>query len=251
MAFIIWQFYACRQISSNDEKTMIECIRYPILVIAYNEKVRSSLVQNLLDLEVKAISCASFSEAEDVALGGIFNGILVDLQSIVKAKAEEKIVACSLTGFYPTLRVRALGSKIVPMIMPGDAKQDSTLYDFIHSTCSSFIPRRLRNFRRRDVILPVVFNRMIDSRGFTLNLSWGGAFIVDNYPEKHSEITSLYLPDFDLEIPTTTQWIQPWGRRLIPGFGVKFMLIDDRFAVHLTRLLNHDRNNARDRMVAR
>ena len=102
---------------------------------------------------MNGVVCESFLEAEDVAREGVFNGILVDLQSIVKAKGDEKIIACSLTGFYPTLRVRALGSMLVPMAMPGDAKQDSSINDFLTKSCSTFAPRRLRLHRRRDITL--------------------------------------------------------------------------------------------------
>ena len=233
---------------------MVEKIPYSILVVAYNEGVRNSLIHNLLALGVAAIPCTSFCEAEDIALGGIFNGVLVDLQTIIKAKAEEKVVACSLTGFFPTLRVRAVGSLVVPMAMPGDAKQDSTLQDFIHKTCASFSPRRLRNCRRRDVVLPVLLDRLQpDTRGFTLNVSWGGAFIVVNHPERYAVNTelSLWFQDLDLETPVTVQWIRPWGLRFIPGLGLEFKQIDDHLSDNLENLLNHDMQNARDRMVAR
>jgi hypothetical protein len=130
-------------------------ISNPILVISYNADIRKALVDNLLWINAAGVPCESFLEAEDIAREGVYNGILVDLQSIVKAKGDEKVIACSLTGFYPTLRVRAIGGMLVPMAMPGDARQDNSLSDFLSRSCLAFTPRRLRLHRRRDVVLSV------------------------------------------------------------------------------------------------
>lgn len=229
-------------------------LSHPIIVIAYSDAVRESLSGNLHGLGVASKQCASFCEAEDVALEGLYSGILVDLQSMVKAKAEEKVVACSLAGFYPTLRVRVIGSMAVPMAMPGDKRQDSTLADFVLKTCTSFTARTLRRFKRRDVMLPLLMEKSKPvSKSFTLNLSWGGAFIVDvhatRFPVEHS--LNLFLPEFNLEVPVIVRWLRPWGTRAVPGFGVVFQSIDPGFSAILATLLNHDMHNARDRMVAR
>jgi len=203
---------------------------------------------------VEGIACESFLEAEDVAREGVYNGILVDLQSIVKAKGDEKIIACSLTGFYPTLRVRALGSMLVPMAMPGDARQDSSINDFLNKTCLAFTPRRLRLNRRRDIVLSVV--RRFDSsedRLVTLNLSWGGAFIMDAYPDKYEIGQNLELgfPEFENSFSAEVCWIRPWGQRRIPGIGVAFRDENEAMESILAGLLQRDRNNDRDRMIAR
>lgn len=229
-------------------------ISHPIIVIAYSDTVRSALSGNLHGLGVGSKQCGSFCEAEDVALEGLYSGILVDLQSMVRAKAEEKIVACSLAGFYPTLRVRAVGSLVIPMAMPGDKRQDSTLSDFVFKTCAFFTARTLRRFKRRDVMLPLLIERSKpDSKAFTHNLSWGGAFIVDVHSARFAVENSLnlFLPEFDLEIPVTVRWTRPWGTRAVPGFGVRFESIDAGLSAILETLLNHDIHNARDRMVAR
>jgi Tfp pilus assembly protein PilZ len=229
-------------------------ISNPILIISYNAEIRKALSDNLLRNNATGVPCESFIEAEDIAREGVYNGILVDLQSIVKAKGDEKIIACSLTGFYPTLRVRALGTMLVPMAMPGDASQDNSLSDFLTKTCTAFTPRRLRFHRRRDIILSAVrCSNATEDRLFTLNMSWGGGFLVDAYPEKYEigQVIQLALPEFAVSCSASVRWICPWGQRRIPGVGVAFQDMNEGMESVLAQLFQHDRNNDRDRMVAR
>jgi len=229
-------------------------ISNPILVISYNTDIRKALSDDLLRNNAIGIPCESFLEAEDIAREGVYSGILVDLQSIVKAKAEEKIIACSLTGFYPTLRVRALGSMLVPMAMPGDAKQDNSLSDFLCKSCAAFTPRRLRLHRRRDIILSATCSFSLPAdRLFTLNLSWGGAFIVDAYPDKYEigQMIQLEFPEFDLSVRASVCWIRTWGQRSVPGIGVAFLNADEELETILAKLIQRDKFNDRDRMIAR
>jgi len=229
-------------------------ISYPILVISYNADIRQALFDNLHRNNAVGVPCESFLNAEDIAREGVFNGILVDLQSIVKAKGDEKMVACSLTGFYPTLRVRALGSMLVPMAMPGDARQDNSLSDFLTKTCLGFMPRRLRLHRRRDVVISAVSCSVApDDRLFTMNLSWGGAFIVDAHPEKYEvgQVIELAFPEFGCTLSASVCWIRPLGHRRVPGIGVGFCEVSAGMESALAALMQRDRNNDRDRMIAR
>jgi Tfp pilus assembly protein PilZ len=229
-------------------------ISNPILVVSYSADTRTALADNLLRNNASGVPCESFLEAENYAREGVYSGILVDLQSIIKAKGDEKIIACSLTGFYPTLRVRALGAMLVPMVMSGDAKQDNSLSDFLVKTCTAFTPRRLRLHRRRDLTLSAV--GCIPASGerlFSSNISWGGAFFVDAHPEKYriGQEFELAFPDVASSIPVLVCWIRPWGQRWIPGIGVAFQDGDATMESLLASLLKRDRNNDRDRMIAR
>ena len=229
-------------------------IDYPILVVSYVDDIRAALVSNLERAAVAGIPCASFCEAEDIARDGVYSGILVDLQSIIKAKGDEKLVACSLTGFYPTLRVRALGGMLVPMAMPGDAKQDSSLKDFLEKSCRAFTPRRLRLHRRRDSVhSALVGDPESDSRVTVMNISWGGLFLMDLQAERRSvgETIRIRLREFDVEIDGEVRWVRPWGERKIPGAGVAFRGMGEGLDKLLFALIQRDRHNDRDRMIAR
>ncbi len=65
--------------------------RHPILVVSYATDTRQALTDNLRRNNAEGIPCASFLKAEDLAREGVYSGILVDLQSIVKAKGDEKL----------------------------------------------------------------------------------------------------------------------------------------------------------------
>jgi len=225
-----------------------------LIVISYGDEARSALLASLQDHDVAAVACATFLEAENLAVSDNCNGFLIDLTSIVKAKGEEKIIACTLMNFFPTLRVRTVGSMLVPMTMPGEARQDSSLGDFLNKSCAAFTPRKLRSFRRHNVCLSTVIHQgETDIRGFTLNVSWGGAFIVDTHSEGlivGDEIV-INIPELQIDVPAVICWIQPWGSRRPPGFGVSFRLDDETCTRFPACVLKQPRENDRDRLPAR
>lgn len=227
--------------------------KHPIIAIAYTADTRQAFVSALQQAGTEVVAAESFYDAETLALHGSYSGLLVDLPSIVKAKGDEKVIACSLTNFFPTLRVRAVGTMLVPMTMPGSARQDNSLNDFLVKSCAGFEPRRLRLHRRRDICLAVQLHHPLsDERSFTLNLSWGGAFILHNVPERFSVDSQLdiYLPEAELLIPTTIRWLRPWGDRKLSGLGLAFSRIDDQLREALTILLKSEPDTDRDRLVA-
>lgn len=226
---------------------------HPIFVISVSDDTRAALVTSLKAFDVELVQCATFLEAEDLALKGLYSGILVDLPSIVKAKGEEKIVACSLTGFFPTLRVRVMGTMLIPMTMPGAAKQENSVSDFINRACKNFFPRKLRTHHRHVIGISVA-TRFDDTetRAFTLDISWGGAFIVDFNPERFAigdELT-VFFQEPGCEVRATVKWKQSWGLRHAPGIGVKFHDLNECLSEFLLRLLKHAKDHDRDRLVA-
>lgn len=227
-------------------------LNYPIIVISYSDDARGALVSALRPFDVDVLACPSFLAAEDLVLQGICSGLVIDLTSIVKAKGEEKVVACSLMNVFPSLRVKAVGTMLVPMTMPGQARQDGSLKEFLTRTCSVFAARKLRGCRRHALCLPTRLRRSDgEARGFTLNVSWGGAFIVDMYPEHVAVGEELVagFPELGVEIPCIICWLRPWGERYPPGFGVRFLLDNEALQQCLGRVLRQGKESDRDRVV--
>lgn len=225
----------------------------PVIVISVSDETRAALAASLQPFDLELALCPTFLDAEDLALGGLYNGILVDLPSIVKAKGEEKIVACSLTGFFPTLRVRVMGSMLIPMTMPGAAKQENSVSDFINRACKNFTPRRLRAHHRHSIGISVTTCVAgVATRAFTLNISWGGAFIVDFNPERFSvgDTLTLFFQEPGCTVEATVCWIHSWGLRHAPGIGVQFTTISEQLGNFLLFLLKRARDHDRDRLVA-
>jgi hypothetical protein len=220
----------------------------PVLVIAYDERVLAVLAQSLAPFASRVEACASFCEAESIALKLPCQGVLVDLTAMIKAKSEEKIVAYTLASFFPTLRVRAMGPMIVPMTLAGEAKQEKSLSDFIAKTCAGFAPRRLRRHKRKAICLPTFLG---DQRGFTLNLSWAGAFLADMNPERFSlgERLVLRLPDLGLDVEVAVARIQLWGEHRPPGIGVEFVDVSPELEEGLRGLLQSNKDSDHDRQI--
>jgi hypothetical protein len=194
---------------------------FPVLAIAYDDVSRSVMANNLASLNVKAVPCSTFCEAESYALQGHYRGILVDLMAMIKAKDEEKDVAYSLSTYYPTLRVKTMGMMVVPMAMGGDPKQDKSLNDFLARTCVEFIPRTLRASERKDICIQTYIGI---HHGLTLNISWGGAFISDIDLERFpvGKNIAVTFTDFGLDVESIVARTQPMGQHRPEGIGVKF-----------------------------
>lgn len=227
---------------------------YPILVVSYLDETRTALVATLDKNGAPSLPCSTFCEAEDLALKGFYSGILVDLPSIIKSKGEEKIVAYTLANFFPTLRVRTMGGMLIPMTMPGSAKQDKSLGDFLSKTCSAFIPRKLRLFRRHPLYLSTLINYMgAELRGFTLDVSWGGMFIVDLQAERFivGESISILLPEFNYSVIAEVRRVKPWGiDRHPPGIGVVFKDLDEKVESIISSITRTSKEFDRDRLTA-
>lgn len=227
---------------------------HPILVVSCIDETRAALVDILSKTGAVCAPCASFREAENKALKGLYSGLLVDLPSIIKSKGEEKIVAYTLANFFPTLRVRTIGSMLVPMAMSGSARQDKNLDDFLQKSCVAYSPTRLREFRRHPVCLStLVTHNNTEVRGFTLNISWGGMFIVDLHAERFcvGEAVSVLLPEFGCRIPAEVCRIKPWGiQRQPPGIGLRISALDEAVESVIAGIIRTRKEFDRDRLTA-
>ena len=226
---------------------------HPILVVSYVDETRTALTTVLAKLGAATVPCATFCEAENLALKGLYSGLLVDLPSIIKSKGEEKIVAYTLANFFPTLRVRTMGSMLVPMAMSGDVKQEKNLDDFLSKSCLTYASKKLREFRRHPVCLStLVKHQGLEFRGFTLNVSWGGVFIVDLQAEKYSTGDTLIITftEFECQVSASVCRIKPWGpQRYAPGIGLCFSTLDESVETAIASVIRTRKEFDRDRLM--
>lgn len=226
---------------------------HPILVVSYADETRAALTSILNKTGAVAVACGSFCEAENIVLKGCYSGMLVDLTSIIKSKGEEKIVAYTLANFFPTLRVRTMGAMLVPMAMPGSARQDKSLDDFLQKTCVAYTPKRMREFRRHPVCLSTLVKyKGRELRGFTLDISWGGMFIVDLKAERFrvGDPVTILIPEFGCQIPAEVRRIKPWGiLRHAPGIGLHFTSLDETVTSVIAGITRTRKEFDRDRLT--
>jgi hypothetical protein len=128
-------------------------------------------------------------------------------------------------------------------------QEAQNLNDFLTKTCAVFLPRPLRSHKRKAVCIPICIGT---TRGFTLNISWSGAFIADMYPERFfvGEDITLSIPDFELEVEVIVARIQEWGHHHPSGIGVMFKNMSQELESDLFALLKSNRHKDHDRLVA-
>jgi Tfp pilus assembly protein PilZ len=223
----------------------------PVLVVAYDEKARAALAASTAPYGVDAVSCASFREAQDYARFHSCRGIMVDMATMIGSNDEEKTIAWTITTLYPALRVKSMGAMLIPMAMAGDVNEQKSLKEFLTTTCERFAPRRMRAHRRRDFCIPT---RIAEGRGFTTNISWGGAFIVDTCSERFSigdDVSVRFLFQSALEVSGVVVVVrhEGWEEHRPPGIGVRFKEISPELERNLALLLRTDKDHDRDRLA--
>jgi hypothetical protein len=142
---------------------------------------------------------------------------------------------------------------LVPMAMPGSAKQDKSLSDFLTKTCTAFLPRSLRMFRRHPVCIPTLIKcNNTSHQGFTLNLSWTGAFIVDISSERFAGNPNITVsfPTYGLSLEASIRWFRTWGEHFAPGIGLSFSSLDNSVTQAFSTLLKSSKEFDRDRLTA-
>lgn len=226
----------------------------PIIAVSYDDATRDIIRDTLSRSGVNAILFSTFVDAESFLRSSVGQGCVVDLTTMIRAKAEEKIVACTITNFFPTLRVKLIGSMLIPMAMPGQSSQDKSFADFITKTCELFVPRKLRAHKRREIFIPLILTKVNGTSGelrcCTLNVSWNGMFIIDMYPEKYAtgDRVTLRIADTGLELDATIVLRNEWGNKKMPGFGISFHDVSNDLEKFLLGHLKTNPSTDRDRI---
>lgn len=220
------------------------------LVISFDDKTRASIVRAASQTGAIVLACSTFAEAESHALEELVSGVVVDIITMLKAKDGDKVIAHTLNALFPFLRVRAHGKAIVPMQMAQMRVSQLTGLDaFFTWAASDFTARRLRASKRMSVCLPAMVGT---SCGYTADLSWGGAFIVDAEAGKRfsaGDTVTVSFSDLGAEIPAVVLRVRPWGGRQVPGIAVQFLEISDENQRRMATVLPNCKHTDRDRLV--
>lgn len=174
----------------------------------------------------------SFRDLLRMTIDGAYNGLLIDLFTLIRSSKEEKNIAYDCINFYPTLRLkwdsRVQSISFSPLergVAPGT---EGALTYFMESRCKSFSARSLRRFNRKDSYLSLVLagasGAAAGVKTFTVNISQGGAFVHTTEPHRKDDRVSFSVPDLAVgSVEAVVCWSIPWGGcRSIPGIGVMF-----------------------------
>ena len=205
--------------------------RYHVLAISGDQATRGMIVKAVRGDSISLVECSSFREAEQVAMTRPFSAVIADVPTIVKSKDDERLAVFSLQNLYPLIRVKTSGGIAAPIIMAREERGQS-LALHTKKICATFVPRRLRAYKRHKQFIPVRIRKSdgTEYQTFTLDISWGGAFIVMNriWGLTTGNDLSVYMPTLDITIVAEIVRIQAWGQQgVAPGIGVQWKMPHD------------------------
>ena len=222
-----------------------------ILVVVNDVDAGNAYQQVLSDIGVACDLVRSFGEMSVVAVENTYNGILVDILTLVRCSKEEKVIAYDCINFFPVLRVkweaRYKKIKLSPLEQAFSPDTESALRFFIETRCKSFPARSLRRDKRKQINLNLLycsdgaFSEQDTHRSFTVSLSKGGIFLYTMRHLKKGERVWLRFMEFADQSPiaATVCWSQKWGiTRCIPGAGLRFDALTSDQEKDIQRILN-------------
>lgn len=158
-----------------------------------------------------------------------YNGILLDVPTLVRSKASGDRILLDLAEIFPVLRVRFDPDRgCVHALRYGQMVDREGALEAFFEECKDFPPRHARAGERAEAFWPVMVRREATGetvRAVTANVSFLGCFLIHCGTWSRGEATWLRFPDIPEagEVGAKVAWIAPWGAsRGLPGVGVSF-----------------------------
>jgi hypothetical protein len=209
-----------------------------VLVIAGKKEALQCYESLVKDVGAQFDAVDSLQNGMSAAIRNSYNGLLIDIPTVIQARDEEKKYLHDLLEVYPVGKVRISPSRPgISLITAGKCiAQKSTVEEFI-TECTQFKARTCRSSERRHVHLPVTLSSSADfapedtEKTFTVNLSHGGCFVFSLKPWKVGDnvVIAIHRPaGADTILIGEVRWTIPWGtKEAIPGIGIRFRRIPD------------------------
>jgi hypothetical protein len=167
-----------------------------------------------------------------------YNGLLLDVPTMIRASTSQKAKVLALLEYYPVLRLsyRAPVDEIHGLADGQTAPQTHTLEEFVSGDCCRFPARAVRAFKRCHLVFNV---RLFDpseqpreegEKAFTVDVSESGCFVATVQPPECGRLLSVVLCDLDDQtpIPIEVRWRILWGETMrTPGFGARFLSLTE------------------------
>ncbi len=206
-----------------------------ILIVAKETEAGQAYVEALNRIGVAYDIAASFDEMSSLAMENAYNGLLIDILTLVRSSKEEKIFAYECINLYPVLRVKWEHKRkkisLSPLEQTFSPDTESALRLFVENRCRPFAARSLRRHCRKSYHLNVLLSTDADfpeqetMKSFTLNISRAGVFLHSLRafePEQTVWLRFVEYPDLE-PIAAKVRWTLEWGQsRSIPGIGLRF-----------------------------
>lgn len=203
--------------------------------------------------EVGAVTVVSSIEELFILMAReAFNGILLDVPTLVRATGTEKASLYDLIQVFPTLRVKwdSRSATVRALFYDRVPGPDAGLGSFVRQVCAHFTPRIIRLRDRVAVHLNVMvsetpsFSPEEVVRTVSLNLSLDGCFLIAVDPWPLGARLWLRMLEFGDQTPIAAEvrWRKPWGVSPgIAGAGVRFLALTDEQKNCIVDLCEHNR----------
>ena len=203
-----------------------------ILLIAQAGDVREKCRRALADLGAEVVCTEAFKLLDERSSQLEYNGVVVDLQTKIRALKEDRENVYRLLGQFPIAQVlldqktgdiRAHFASHLPGV---------TLGKFVKNECAQFAPRKFRLHIRKRIHYNVIlgkterFEEDLSERSVTIDVSIGGCFVYSVREWKMD--MDAWLTIKELKDPTPIRGVVrravAWGeRKQIPGVGILFV----------------------------
>ena len=206
-----------------------------VLIIAKDQEAGQAYAKALSEIGAAYDIAPSFNEMVGLAVDNAYNGLLIDILTLVRSSGEDKVIAYECINLYPVLRVRWENKKkkisLSPLEQSFSPDTASVLKFFVEQRCTPFCARRLRKHNRKSYHLNVLLSldSLFDERDtiktFSLNISPGGIFIYTPQVLEKGRTVWLRFAEFPGlgSVQATVRWSIEWGHsRSIPGAGLEF-----------------------------
>lgn len=220
-----------------------------ILIVASDLDAGKAYSDALLELDVACDLVASFHQMSSSAMEQAYNGLVIDILTLVRCSKEEKVIAYDCMNLYPVLRVKWESKekkmKLSPLEQSFSPDAETALRSFIDNRCRSFPARQLRRYQRKAINLNVLlspdgsFAAETTFKSFTVNLSGGGFFLHTTQNFEIGQTLWVRFQEFADQTPiaATVCWMVEWGRpRSISGVGMQFKVLSEGQAREIQRL---------------
>lgn len=219
-----------KSMKTNEPVRLVFVVEGRMAVAPYLDAVRSEVE------DVTVVS--SIGELFTLMAREAFNGILLDVPTLVRASSTEKASLYDLIQVFPTLRVKwdSRSSTVRALFYDRVPGPGAGLGSFVRQVCARFVPRIIRRRDRVAAHLNVMvsetpsFSPEKVIRTVSLNLSLDGCFLIAVDPWLQGTRLWLRMLEIDDQTPIAAEvrWRKPWGVSPgIAGAGVRFLELTD------------------------
>lgn len=208
-----------------------------ILLIAEEGKPRNAYKKALESYGVSYEVVSSPGEVSDVLVETPFNGLLLDLPTMIKGQTGLNGMQ-QVLDIFPALRLlydpRHGGVRGLPY--GGTVKSGKTLMEFLSKECAPFTARTIRSAKRASLYLNAILLDSPDQdlesgeKTVTANVSRHGCFVLTSKTWEDRESAWLVIRELEGQQPIEVKicWQRQWGETMIvPGIGCRFVSLTD------------------------